>query len=153
MKLVALLSLALVEMSVASAADDSWIQVQALDCEFTIPGDYVVQAQSEGTEFYSRSDTGYGRISLRSLTDREAEPAAKQLGAEASGHLKIIRYACPLETSEYRTSAIQLFEAFQISWYSLQKLRSSCRMLCRGALLRSLRTSSKLRNVAMKDAR
>ncbi len=31
MKLVALLSLALVEMSVASAADDSWIQVQALD--------------------------------------------------------------------------------------------------------------------------
>jgi hypothetical protein len=95
MKLVALLSLALVAMSVARAADDSWIQVQALNCEFTIPGDYVVQAQSEGTEFYRRSRAGYGRISLRSLTDGEAEPAAKQLEAEASGHLKIIRYAVP----------------------------------------------------------
>jgi hypothetical protein len=75
MRLVALLSLALIEMSVASAADDSWIQVQALDCEFTISGDYVVQARSEGTEFHSRSDAGYGRTSLRSLSDGEADGA------------------------------------------------------------------------------
>lgn len=96
MRLVTLLGLALVEMSVAGAAD-SWIQVQALDCEFTIPGDYVVQAQSEGTEFYSRSSAGYGRISLRSLTDAaaQAEPAAKQVESEVSGHLKIIRYVVP----------------------------------------------------------
>ena len=110
MKLVALLSLALVAMSVARAADD---QVQALDCEFTIPGDYVVQAQSEGTEFYNRSDAGYGRISLRSLTDGEAEPAAKQLEAEASGHLKIIRW--PHDGRDRPSCAQQLVEGRQCS--------------------------------------
>ena len=77
------------------------IKVQALDCEFAIPGDYIVQARSEGTEFYRSSNAGYGRISLRSLTDAaaEPEPAAKPVESAAAGHLKIIRYVVPARDS------------------------------------------------------
>jgi hypothetical protein len=93
MRLIALLGCALLQTFVANAVAND-IQVQALDCEFTVPGDYIVQASSDGTEFYRPFRAGYGRISLQSVSDvsAHAESAAKVVETKTAGHLTVTRY-------------------------------------------------------------
>jgi hypothetical protein len=87
----------LLSMCVNPARGDSGIRVEALNCQFKIPNDYIVQIGDGSTEFYTPTPHQYGRISLRSLSDENAKPeaTAKQMEQKTSGHLKVIRYVVP----------------------------------------------------------
>jgi hypothetical protein len=81
----------------AIATGEAGIRVEALNCEFTLPVEYIVQAGDKATEFYTRNPHEYGRISMLPILDEtnSLEATAKQVEIKTIGHLKVIRYVAP----------------------------------------------------------